>query len=40
MSINDLNRFSGLSVEDGTLLCGHRVVVPPLLRDTVLEELH
>ena len=35
-----LNRFRELSVEDGTLLCGHRVVVPPLLRDTVLEELH
>ena len=35
-----MQRFYELSVEDGTLLWGHRVVVPPLLGDTVLEELH
>ena len=33
-------RVRDLSVEEGTLLWGHRVVTPPELQDIVLEELH
>ena len=34
------DRVRDLSVEEGTLLWGHRVVIPPELRATVLEEIH
>nr|XP_047141136.1 uncharacterized protein K02A2.6-like [Hydra vulgaris] len=33
-------RFSELSTEEGCLLWGRRVIVPSVLRETVLEELH
>ena len=35
-----MRRFYELTVEDGTLLRGNRVIIPPTLRDTVLNELH
>ena len=33
-------RINELSVEDNTLLWGYRVIIPPLLRQSVLTELH
>ena len=34
------NRRNELSLHDGCLMCGSRVVVPPTLRSLVIEELH
>ena len=35
-----VRRAQELSVEDGCLLWGSRVIIPPALRHQVLEELH